>query len=394
MGKLLTLFLNGLKRYQKLVRRLHGISEEEIHNERIVSGKAWEEFCDTLKSAGASLMFPGTPADPFDQAEGVRYLSRLTRAGLEAFVEYNDPAFPVLRRMVHETVKMGADNPDNYYFNAQVDGSKYEYRIRGKRNTVHYLGLFTQNGNYGSTGGLAPCGQLGHQQIHYESDGSFEVILSKEPKGKNWLKIEDATGLVMVRQTFFNRFEEIPAELTIENLDRRRAPDPITPAMVDEGLKTAGMFVGGASLLFAKWANGFRKHPNTLPLFDPQTSNAAGGDPNIIYYHSYWKLDKDEVLVIEVRPPECDSWNFQLNNYWMESLDYRYFTICINKATAVYEPDGSVRVMVAHADPGHPNWLDTCGHREGTMCWRWYRLKEGEQAVELGCKVLKMRNEE
>lgn len=392
MGKLLTLFLNGLKRYQKMVRRLRGISEEEVHNERIVSGKAWEEFCDTLKSAGASLMFPGTPVDPFNQAEGVRYLSRLTRAGLEAFVEYNDPAFPVLRRMVHETVKMGADNPDNYYFNAQVDGSKYEYRICGKRNTVHYLGLFTQNGNYGSTGGLAPCGQLDHQQIHYESDGSFEVILSKEPKGKNWLKTEDGTGLVMVRQTFLNRFEEIPAELTIENLDRRKAPDPITPAMVDEGLKTAGMFVGGASLLFAKWANGFRKHPNTLPLFDPQTSNAAGGDPNIIYYHSYWKLDKDEVLVIEVKPPECDSWNFQLNNYWMESLDYRYFTICVNKATAIYETDGSVRVMVAHADPGHPNWLDTCGHREGTMCWRWYRLKEGEQAVEPGCKVLRMRN--
>ena len=83
--------------------------------------------------------------------EGLRYLTRLTRAGLEAFVEYNDPAFPILRRMVHETVKMGADNPDNHYFNAQISGN-YEYRISGKRNTVHYLGFFTQNGNYGTTG--------------------------------------------------------------------------------------------------------------------------------------------------------------------------------------------------------------------------------------------------
>ena len=60
---------------------------------------------------------PGTPRDAFQQAEGIRYLTRLTRAGLEAYVEYNDPTFPVLRRMVHETVKLGADNPDNYYFN-------------------------------------------------------------------------------------------------------------------------------------------------------------------------------------------------------------------------------------------------------------------------------------
>ena len=49
----------------------------------------------------------------------------------------------------------------------------------------------------------------------------------------------------------------------------------------------------------------------------------AGGDPNICYYHSYWQLGSEEDLVIEVTPPDCDSWNFQLDNNWMESLDYR-----------------------------------------------------------------------
>jgi len=388
MRTILFSFLKAMKSWQLFIRGIRGKSEEDQHAERIVSGSAWEEFCDDLKAAGASLLYPGTPRDPFNQAEGVRYLSRLTRAGLEAFVEYSDPAFPVFRRMVHETVKMGADNPDNYYFNARIDGSKYTYRITGKRNTVHYFGLFTQNGNYGTTGGLAPCGQLDHTEIRYEPDGSFEVILSQEKQGRNWLKLEDETGLVMVRQTFLNRFEEVPAELHIENLDGRNAPVPVTPEQIDEGLKTASLFVGGASLLFARWATGFRKHSNTLPLFDPATSNAAGGDPHIIYYHSHWKLGPDQALVIEVKPPECDSWNFQLNNYWMESLDYRYFTICINKASAVYEKDGRVKVIVAHTDPGHPNWINTCGHTEGTMCWRWYRLKEGERAVEPRCTLI------
>jgi hypothetical protein len=93
-----------------------------------------------------------------------------------------------------------------------------------------------------------------------------------------------------------------------------------------------------------------------------------------------------------VTPPDCDSWNFQLNNYWMESLDYRYFTVCINRASAIYQPDGSVKLTVAHRDPGVPNWIDTCGHREGTMCWRWYRLKPGAVAVEPVCRIIKINH--
>jgi hypothetical protein len=388
MRNLLFAILKILKYFRQLVLKMRGIRQEDVHAERVVSGKSWEDFCDSLKTAGGALMYPGTPVDPFQQAEGLRYLTRLTRAGLEAFVEYGDPAFPVLRRMVHETVKMGADNPDNYYFNAQISGN-YEYQIRGKRNTVNYIGFFTQNGNYGSTGTLNPCGKLEGTDLELNPDGSFEIILSKTKKGKNWLKIEELTGLVMVRQTFSDRFIEVPAELIIENLDGRRAPDPITPTLIDEGLKTASMFVAGAPLLFAKWAKGFQNHTNQLPLFDPETSNQAGGDASIFYYHSHWKLAPDEALVIEVKPPDCDSWNFQLNNYWMESLDYRYFHVCINKASALYSEDGSVTVVVAPRNPGVPNWIETAGHFEGTMCWRWYRLEAGQQPVTPTCRVMK-----
>jgi hypothetical protein len=389
MAKLLFFFLGLIKFFMKFTRKIRGIKEDDIHAERIVSGKAWDEFCENLKRAGASLMYPGVPRDPFQQAEGIRYLTRLARGGLEAFIEFSDPSFPVFRRTTAETIKMGADNPDNHYLNAQISGQD-EYRITGKRNTIHYIGFFTQNGNYGTTGGLAPCGKLDHTDLKIEDDGSFEIILSKSPKGKNWLKIEDETTLVMVRQTFLDRKKEIPAEIMIENLNGQKAPGNITPAMIDRGLETASLFVGGASLLFAKWAQGFQKHTNKLPQFDPEVSNAAGGDKEIIYYHSHWKLMDDEALLIEVKPPDCDSWNFQLNNYWMESLDYRYFTICINKATASYEANGSVRVIIAHRDPGKPNWINTCGHNEGTMCWRWYRLKPGINPVEPACRLIKI----
>ena len=47
-----------------------------------------------------------------------------------------------------------------------------------------------------------------------------------------------------------------------------------------------------------------------------------------------------EVLEIRApRIPECQTWNFQLDNYWMESLYYRYHRITVNKHTARYEDD-------------------------------------------------------
>ena len=33
--------------------------------------------------------------------------------------------------------------------------------------------------------------------------------------------------------------------------------------------------------------------------------------------------------------------------------------------------DGSVQLVVAHRDPGHPNWMDMAGHRKLLISLRW-----------------------
>jgi hypothetical protein len=366
--------LEQAKRGQRLWLKLRGLTPDDVSERRIVSGEAWDEFCDTLKAAGASLKFPGAPQDPFTQAEGYRYLARLARAGLEGFLEDADPRAPVLKRVVHETVKMGADNPDNHYQNATISGA-HEYEISGNRGTVHYLAFGTQAGHYGQGGGLPPTGFLEGSQLALEPNGDLRIRVSCRPQPGNWLPMAPETGVLIVRQTFLDRAHERLAELRIRRVDGPHQPSQLTAADVDAGLKNASTLAAGASLLFAKWARDFQKHSNALPQFDPELSNQAGGDPNIAYYHSHWQLGPDEALLIEVTPPACHHWNFQLNNYWMESLDYRYFTIHLNKHSARAAPDGSVRIVVAHRDPGVPNWIDTVGHRSGTMCLRWVRAE-------------------
>jgi hypothetical protein len=378
MRTLLIALLGLFRRCSLLLLRLRGKTPDDVAAARVVSGKSWEEFCDTLKAAGAALTFPGAPVDPFNQAEGYRYLTRLTRAGLMAFVEHADARAPVLHRVVDETVKMGADNPDNFYQTACISGA-YEYRIQGRRNSVKYLGFGTQIGHYGQGGGLPPSGYLESSQLQIDADGRFTIYLSCNPQEKNWLPMTPDTGCLIVRQTFLDRDNETPADLVIERIGAEQDPSPLTPQQLDAGLRSASTLVAGAALLFAKWARDFQSHSNRLPLFDPAVSTAAGGDPNIMYYHSHWALAADEALVIEVMPPVCEHWNFQLNNYWMESLDYRHFTIHTNKHLARYLADGAVRIIVAHRNPGLPNWIQTAGHQCGTMCFRWIRAASHPQ---------------
>src|SRR5262245_12914270 len=145
--------------------------------DRIMTGQTWADFCDALKRAGDVVLRQGSPKDPFDRAEGFRYLSRLTRVALESYVEFADPLAPVLRRPAHETVKIGADNPDNYYQSAAISG-RCRYRIRGTRGTVYYLGFGTYAGSYGSKGRMAQTGYLEGKDLQIAADGSFEINLS------------------------------------------------------------------------------------------------------------------------------------------------------------------------------------------------------------------------
>lgn len=337
----------------------------------VVSGRAWDEFCETLKRAGHQVLRPEAPATPLDRAEGYRYLSRLLRLGLEMHLEFADPDFPGFFAPSHETAKIGADNPDNLYLMARINGA-HEYLIRGERGTVPYLSFGSQKGGYESDGRMEQTGFLDGAALQADAEGCFEVRLGAQPQPGNWLRLEPASNAVIVRQTFLDRKRERPARLTIERLGATAQPAPLSPARLQQGLSRAAGFVEGTARLFADWAQGYQQHPNTLPPANQALCQRVGGDPNIFYYHSYWRLAPDEALLIHLaRIPACRFWNLQVNNYWMESLDYRYHRACLNLHSTRLDPDGGATLVLAHRDPGHPNWLETAGHGSGTLCLRW-----------------------
>ncbi|MDH4558481.1 DUF1214 domain-containing protein [Pseudomonas sp. BN417] len=340
--------------------------------QQVRSGQVWSEFCDQLKRSGEQILRAEAPSDGQTRAEGFRYLTRLLRIALEMHLEFADPDFPGFFSPSHETAKIGADNPDNLYQYARLNGER-QYRVSGRRGSVSYLSFGTQKGGYETDGKMIQTGFIDASQLQLAADGSFELILSQEPPAQgNWLRLEPASNALIVRQTFLDRSSEQPAQLRIERLDAEDAPVPLDAPRLHESLQRVGSFVENTARLFADWAQGYQAHTNQLPPADQALCQAVGGDPNIYYYHSYWALADDEALLIEVdQVPACDFWNLQINNYWMESLDYRHHRICLNKHSAQTDARGGVRMVLSHRDPGLPNWLETAGHADGTLCLRW-----------------------
>lgn len=353
---------------------------------RVLSGKTWDDFCDALKEAGKQILRPEAPATELDRAEGYRYLTRLLRAGLESKLEFSDTDFPGVYSLSHETIKIGADNPDNIYHNITIDGSK-EYRIYGRRGTVPYFSWGTKANRYNTDGSMASTGELDSNSLVVEQNGSYEIILSQTRKGKNWLPIAADSTMVLGRQTFTNRHTEVPATVKVECLSRPSKPPPLSAAALEEGLKETAGFVLGTARNFADLSIDFMRKPNDWITTDQEHWYKIGGDPKIFYLHLYWKLELDEALVIESPIPECAFWNIQVDNWWWESLDYRYLPIHVHKANAKYNKDGSVTIVIGETDPGYGNYLDTAGHSSGTLLMRWVDAKSHPIPT---CRVVKL----
>jgi hypothetical protein len=286
------------------------------------SGALWRALCEELGRAGEQVLDQAVPGDDLTRAEGFRYLTRLLRLSLEKNIEFADPDFPQFYSLSHETAKIGNDNPDNYYLNCEVDARR-DYRITGNRGSVAYMSIESKAGSFAGGGDMAPTGHLSVEDIECDENGDFQLIVSQREHAGNWLPMSADTDNLLVRQTFRNRASERRAEMTIQCLNPE-GTDTLDPRQFAERLARVVPFVSGTAGLFMDWMELFSVHVNQLPPNDQAMCLRAGGDPSIYYHNSRWQLDPEQALVIEFMPPKrCRTWNFQLSNFWMESLDYR-----------------------------------------------------------------------
>jgi hypothetical protein len=331
----------------------------------------WAEFCRGLEAAGREILRPGAPKSPRDLAEAHRYLTHVLRSAFELIMEAGDAAHPVLPVSLGGGLKLGWDNPDNLHHNAVLDG-RYEYRLSGTRGDAHYFSLGVYAGSYARGGGRVVA-FVEIDDLARNPDGTFEVVLSARECSGNWIRIDPDTTSMMLRQIFWDRARETPAALRLDRIDAAGPPPPLDPAFVRVAFaRVLGMIRGTNQIIF-DFADRFREHPNQLLPGDRIANERLQGIPAQQLAAGWWELAPDQAAVIDFTPPKCRYWSFVLSNYWGQSLDYARYPIHVNARGARVRSDGSVRIVVAHRDPQHPdvNWLDTAGHDSGVWQFRW-----------------------
>ena len=331
---------------------------------------AWSKFAERIKVAGERITGEGFPDDPRLRAEGYRYVSRLTNLAHQIYVEFGDPARPVLFRYGDDVTPFGATNVDNNYYRAMLDPAG-TYCISGDVSGVKELLFSVQDGEFvfGKTAVLA---ELSLGELEVGEDGLLELFLGGPERPANWLPLAPEAVYINVREFVGDWEYDALACLSMERLDDVEPLGTLTPGELAAALDRAATWVEASVRVWNEFGAGLRSLTAVNEFPPPRW--AEGGADNMLHGASRWDLEPHQALVVELDRPEATYWSIQTYVLeWLQPLDFANRVTSLNDGQIRVDDDGKVRVVLSHADPGVPNWLDTSGLRQGLVTYRYVR---------------------
>ncbi len=358
---------------------------------------------DTIRGVQENLIRADRGFSVEELAEAERSLAHILYTGLDFWLEAK-PHRPVFLPYVTPTRKLLGCNPDSvYYFAAIRDDQRY--RVSGNLGAATFTSFTIEQGSEEGHAARGSSAAISDLEMEVNGDGSYEIIVSREkPARGNWLELKPGASQITTRHYHEARqnIAAVPGRvipIQIEVLD----PDPLPTyegdAEVARHLEWVANFVREHSAMtfrktspeMAKQLGWVSIEPNAFTA-PGQWASAAGdnayGNTHAWYASAPYELEPDEALVITGRFPDCRFANVVLWNAFMQSHDYANRQISLNRNQVEYEEDGSFRIVVAHEDPGVPNWLDTEGRRTGQIYWRYIFPTETPRRVK--AKVVKL----
>ncbi|MBM3595971.1 MAG: hypothetical protein FJX31_09415 [Alphaproteobacteria bacterium] len=312
---------------------------------------------------------------------------------------------PSFTRFVGTDRKLLGDNPDAVYFFAPIrpDG---QYVIRGNTAGAVYTSFTVERAERDGGRPIALAATLNDTEFDVAADGSYEIHVGGPKRDRNWLALTPDSRTITTRHYY--EWEKSAAAdqslhipLTISPVARPAAPSLVTDEEMAARLETVANYFEAVLGMSgptdrprseAKLARFLSKVPNQFT--DPNVESAnhsigyAAADNR--YLQSQYQLGPDEVLEMRGRWPECRFANVMLFNRYFATYDYVNRPVWQNRKRTRLEKDSSFRMIVAHEDPGLPNWMDTQGRPRGTIFWR-FQLAPG-RIEPITTRVVKLKD--
>ncbi|MFP3901800.1 MAG: DUF1214 domain-containing protein [Acidimicrobiia bacterium] len=351
------------------------------------SQDAFGDLLDTLQDVAGRYASPEWGlTDAGDVAEALRVIVHHLGTGIETQFE-DDPAHPVFRAIVTPWRKALGDNADARYHDARVH-SAGTYRVRGRTAGAAYVSFTVETGADDGAFPSGTAGVLNDTAFDIAGDGSFEVTLGGPPRDRAWLPLADGASRITVRHywedaTSPNLPPAADLGLTIDLVggDVPPAPPAPTDASIAASIRRMATYVRSRTLgAIARPGEGdapafVSREPHAFPPPVPPGAHALAA-ADAAYSMAPYLLGPDDALVMRARWPRCRCANVSLWNRQLQTFDYLRNRVSLNRAQAVADPDGTVTIVIAHRDPGVPNWLATEGRPFGLVFWR-FMLPEG-----------------
>lgn len=308
----------------------------------------------------------------------------MLQGGLVSHFE-DDPDHPTFRKIVSPTRKFTGDNPDAIYFEAPVRHGLV-YRIRGKTAGAVYVSITVETGPRDGSLGTGTHGVLNDTMFDVDASGAFELTLGGPEKPRNWLALPENANRITTRHYFeeakaaaADDLRSVPLEIAVVGGAQRAVETP-NEASVAAGIRRVAGFVRARTLGMPPMANREQpafvgRIPNVFPApVKPGNLGLAAFDA--AYSLAPYLIGPDQALVITGRWPLCRSGYVCLWTRHQMTYDYVNRPVGLNRKQTQLEPDGSFRMILAHRDPGVPNWIDSEGRPFGLVFWRFF-LPEG-----------------
>jgi len=335
---------------------------------------AWRDFCRRLEAMGERVFSDDFPASPEARVAAIEHLAGQTLCWTGWSVFHADPRRPRFQRQNDLITPWGGPNADNVYRHARVDAAR-RYRIRGQMHSCEDFMLAVRMG-FMHEPRWGTVVELAAHELGIGRGDEFELVVGGEDPGDpggHWVPLPEGAAMVSFREYYFDWAVDEPAAMTIECLD----DDVDAPAPRVDGAALAlrlGDAAAGVEHSVEYWNRYLHEHraEGIDNVFQPPMK-VAKGLAAARYGFCFWDLGDDDVLLVEADAPGARYWSFHcydLGTY--ELIDPVDRPTSLDHEQAVVDPDGRVRVVVAHEDPGVPNWLDTGGRRRGQLTFRWF----------------------